>query len=528
MNNKGYIAVTCPVSSGETYVDEALERGYGVLALFENLHTEYTDMYFHVAEDNLKGRAISILCPDTIEETKEVLKEYNIVAIVAGNESGVPLADKLSHAYGLKGNGPETTWLRNNKYGMYTALKGAGLRAGETQHVNSEDDIRKFWKEFECEKVILKFTESGASVGVKTCPSLQDALDYYKVMKDMPDYLGRHGVDILIQEYIDGIEYIVDTVSCNGKHKVTSLWYYIKSEENNNFVYLRENLIKDITPKIQEIIDYDLKVLDAVQLKYGACHTEIKYDKKGPVLMETNPRLHGSQGREYLKKLFGSCPTEVSLDSFTDEEKFNKWPDIFEPVNIGLSFCTVLPKPMVIDISPGIELASHIKGYASAVLLRHNDGHEYPMTIDLASSPAIYDFYGSDEYINRLYESLRKINDDYIDLLFIRKPLEARDTPMIPETDGKTVVYDNNGLESHDKEYDVGIFAVTMSEPLQDRYKKFFELISHVKAGGKIVVPAEAYDAIPYGKKGVEAIAVLFEKKIEFDEKGTFEVTLGS
>lgn len=526
---KQYIAIVCPVSAGETYVDEAIDRGYGALALFENLHTDYTDKYFLIAKEKLMGRAESFLCPDSIDEIKEMLKDYDIVAIVAGNESGVTLADKLSHAYGLKGNDPATTHLRNNKYGMYQALKGAGLRACETWHVHSEDDIRRFWKEFECEKVILKFTESGASVGVKTCPSLEDALDYYKVMKDMPDYLGRHGIDILVQEYINGIEYIVDTVSCNGKHKVTSLWYYIKSEEGNNFIYLRENLIKEITPRVQELIDYDLKVLDAVKLTYGACHTEIKYDKRGPVLMETNPRPHGCQSREYLNSLFGHCVAEISLDSLLDEEKFNKWPDVFDPINIGCSFLTVLPEPMKACISPGLEIATHLEGFISYVIPRPYDVVEYPATIDLATSPAIFDFFGSGEYINWLYDILRKINDDYIELFFAWKPLEARDPPSIPKTDGRTVVYDNNGMtEVSEDGYDVGIFAVTMSETLQERFRKFFELRSHVKTGGKIIVPLEAYDALPYGRAAVEILADLFKMDIAFDEKGTFEGRLRS
>ncbi len=34
--------------------------------------------------------------------------------------------------------------------------------------------------------------------------------------------------EVLIQEYIDGTEYVVNTVSCNGKHMVTDIWVYSK------------------------------------------------------------------------------------------------------------------------------------------------------------------------------------------------------------------------------------------------------------------------------------------------------------
>jgi hypothetical protein len=33
---------------------------------------------------------------------------------------------------------------------------------------------------------------------------------------------------VVVQEYLTGVEYVVDTVSRHGKHKVVALWAYDK------------------------------------------------------------------------------------------------------------------------------------------------------------------------------------------------------------------------------------------------------------------------------------------------------------
>ena len=43
---------------------------------------------------------------------------------------------------------------------------------------------------------------------------------------------------VLVQEWIEGVEYAVDTVSRDGEHKVTAMWKYDKRPVNGGpFVY---------------------------------------------------------------------------------------------------------------------------------------------------------------------------------------------------------------------------------------------------------------------------------------------------
>jgi uncharacterized membrane protein YgcG len=49
--------------------------------------------------------------------------------------------------------------------------------------------------------------------------------------------------EVLVQEFLVGQEYVVDTVSCNGVHKVMAVWRYDKRPTNGAaFVYYRTQL----------------------------------------------------------------------------------------------------------------------------------------------------------------------------------------------------------------------------------------------------------------------------------------------
>jgi hypothetical protein len=69
---------------------------------------------------------------------------YRIVAVIAGSEPGVELADKLSHRLRLRTNGEELSAARRNKYLMGEAVRAAGIRAVK-QQVKSQEESRSVY-----------------------------------------------------------------------------------------------------------------------------------------------------------------------------------------------------------------------------------------------------------------------------------------------------------------------------------------------------------------------------------------------
>ena len=70
------------------------------------------------------------------DETVAMLRAlpFPIVAVIPGAETGVELADRLSHRLGLRSNGEAQSLARRNKYLMGEAVRNAGIRA-VLQHV---------------------------------------------------------------------------------------------------------------------------------------------------------------------------------------------------------------------------------------------------------------------------------------------------------------------------------------------------------------------------------------------------------
>ena len=98
-----------------------------------------------------------------------------------------------------------------------------------------------------------------------------------------------------MQEFASGTEYAIDIVSKNGQHKVAALWRYDKRQANGaSFVYFATELVDAQTPEGQQVCDYAMKALDALDLKHGLTHSEVIIDKDGARLVEVNCRQHNT------------------------------------------------------------------------------------------------------------------------------------------------------------------------------------------------------------------------------------------
>ncbi|CAI5722738.1 unnamed protein product [Peronospora farinosa] len=101
--------------------------------------------------------------------------------------------------------------------------------------------------------------------------------------------LGLQNDAVLLQEYLEGDEFVVDTVSRNGEHKVTAIWKYDKRRVNDAAsVYFGLSLVP-AEGVVNEVIDYQLQVLDG----NGPAHGEVRFCCGSPVLIDIDTRYHG-------------------------------------------------------------------------------------------------------------------------------------------------------------------------------------------------------------------------------------------
>ena len=523
-----YIVIVECVSSGILYIDEIISRGYRPLVVNTLIGMEDVIEYREIIGKRYADRVEYIDEKEDYDAFLKELERYDIVGVFPGSEYGVPLADRLNKSLGLRGNDPETTRLRFNKAGMYEALGRAGIRRIESAYVTCEDDIRRFWEENDLNMCVLKYTENAGTMGLKICSSVEDAVEHLKVMKAAPSAYGVIGADVLIQEYIGGTEYIVDTLSCDGEHMLTDVWVYSKvRSDDGTLAYDSIKLVKDLEPGHNEMIMYTYSVLNAVGMRWGICHTEIKIDEKGPVLIETNARPLGlAMTQAYLDEALGYHLTDMALETYLNPQAFKKLKHRpYSPLKYAMMKLMIVPNDFKGSFAPMFVISNMISSMREVLYFGAEGISTYHRTVDIDTSPMTIKMINSDYgALIKDYETLRLIESNYFHLFYT---LGEKVGGCEPETDINEIIkfldpgrrylvvrdgrmemaqYGKIGEIQGWQVFDGAIFAQCGECTTEERYRAMFKAMYSVRSGGYCIVVPESYRNLKSGSVVTEFI----------------------
>ncbi len=546
------IVICCTQSSAELYMTDVIDMGYNPILVNPPMTEEMEGCSESFFEKFGKNYTMFETTPEDAHKIVDELKKFDITAVVAGSELGVRIADILAAELGVKGNDPSTTHLRCTKMGMHDALEKAGIRKIESMQVKSEDDIRTFWKKYDIEKAFMKFSEGAGTVGSKMCNTIDEAIAHYSEMKEGNNPFNVSGEDdiILIQEYIGGDEYIVNTVSCNGEHMITDVWKYSKIiTKNNNVVYDYAKLLTSSEPGIQDLVRYAYKVLDATGFKYGPCHGEYKVDSKGPVLIETNARPMGaSLSALYLDECLGHHITDIALESYLNPSHFITMRDRpYRPLKMAALFLPIVPYDMDADIAPLFELMKHLKTFRYSTPTLSPGKRHYPETIDLETSPIQIKLCGEKKDVMDDIDFLHILEFNYVDLLFTVGKKIPKCEPIIDLDEALTylentmralvVCDDGNYVYQFGKKeklsdgamdiYDACIFAKSTECSLEEKYHDMLISIAQVHNGGFVAFMPKVYMNLPFKSVIIELIAKLTGIQLYFPHQMSMGIIYG-
>ena len=334
-DKKHAIVVIDPVSTGCVLSWHiAHERGLQVIAVWSEVVPDelkafvdkrYTIEFAGRVEHEANG------IPATIAALRAL--ELDIVDVIVGCETGVLLGDQLSEGLGVRTNGTAKSHLRRNKFLQTEALRALKLNACGQMLAESVDDVERFLREKPAAstfKAVVKPVEGAGSDGVFICDSPDAVRKAYESLEGTKNVLGLTNYAVLLQEYLRGDEYVVDTVSRSGVHKCVAIWKYDKRMFNgSSVVYFGMRLMPvDAEPQLQTMIDYIFRVLGALGIRNGAIHSEVKLEDRGPVLIEANCRLHGGEGTwaPMAEACLGYSAISALLDAHLDPIAFAALP----------------------------------------------------------------------------------------------------------------------------------------------------------------------------------------------------------
>ena len=131
------------------------------------------------------------------------------------------------------------------------------------------------------------FARVAMDTGILVC----QAREHFDFLNTSERWCGAQGRGVLLQEFLEGTEYIVDHVSRDAVHKTTMLWKYDFQEVNGHRVCIAQTPVRvDSSPKMAELVAYVRQCLNALGVRNGATHTEVMWTSGGPCLVEVHTR----------------------------------------------------------------------------------------------------------------------------------------------------------------------------------------------------------------------------------------------
>jgi biotin carboxylase len=308
-------AIVDPYTSG-TYLAASLRRaGYECVAVQSQPDVpEVFRSSFH-PEDFERVLAHA----GDVAQTSERLARAGAACVIAGCELGVELADELAWALDLPSNGAELRHARRDKGLMADAFRDAGLQAPRQLCSERVEPLLDWIRREATTPWVVKPANSSSSDGVQLCATEADVERAFASIIGHRNVLGLENRRVMVQEYSSGSEYVVDTVSCGGRHELVAFWKYSKPPSTASFMgYDGMELLPARGEIQQRLFEAACGGLDALQIRNGPGHSELFWGESGPLLLEIGARMHGGENPLLAARCGARSQVEQTVRAYTD------------------------------------------------------------------------------------------------------------------------------------------------------------------------------------------------------------------
>lgn len=260
--------------------------------------------------------------PIDVKEKEQILKKCQEIGIdgITTIAADLPVStiNYVASIMGLISNPDKYSLTTTNKYLMRSCFRENDIPSPKFSLVkeNGDFDIKGF--EF---PLIVKPTDRSGSKGVE---KVLDPVQLETAVKRAQEVSFKK--EAIIEEFVTGREISVESISYEGKHYIlqitdkvtTGAPYFVELEHHQP-----SSLPVDIQERVKTIV---LKALDALHIKYGASHSELKITENGDIkVIEIGARMGGdfigsdlvrlSTGYDFLKGVI-----EVALGTFEEPQ----------------------------------------------------------------------------------------------------------------------------------------------------------------------------------------------------------------
>ncbi|MGY2174855.1 ATP-grasp domain-containing protein [Pseudomonas azotoformans] len=289
-----YAVIVDPYSSGNQFAMEFASEGVRVIAVLSCAEPPQVYARSYRPHDFFR---VYVAPAADLEVLAGELRGYSPICVLTGCESGVELAERLAPMLlPQASNGLGLALARRDKGLMAAAASAAGIPMMKQICTDDFASVQRWRVDngLVQRDLVVKPPKSASTDGVSKVSPEESLQMAFTGLLDKPNRLGIINDRVLVQEYLAGAEYVVDTFSYAGGHTLCSVCKYTKlANANGMAIYDRMEWVSHDDPIIETLATYAEQVLDALGIAWGNSHIEIMQTVDGPRLIELGARPHG-------------------------------------------------------------------------------------------------------------------------------------------------------------------------------------------------------------------------------------------
>ncbi|RWP92431.1 acetyl-CoA carboxylase biotin carboxylase subunit family protein [Mesorhizobium sp.] len=255
--------------------------------------------------DYIAAERIEVIHVDTdnfdalTRECSRLGEMYSIAGITCALEKFCAITARLCRYFDLPGPNPAAIERCCDKFTQRQLLAEAGVPVPAYRLVLDGTDVKSSATQIGL-PVVLKPAVGSGSRGVRLCNTLAELAEHTDYLLG-GNHIWRSSPRILVEEFVQGPLYSADIMG----HEVISI---CDGEYGPHPYFISRELTYPAVLNDDEhnrIADVSLSCMRALGLGWGPTNIELRWTKRGPIVIEVNPRMPGPPCPQLVQLAYG-------------------------------------------------------------------------------------------------------------------------------------------------------------------------------------------------------------------------------
>jgi predicted ATP-grasp superfamily ATP-dependent carboligase len=223
-------------------------------------------------------------------------------------EDSTGVVSRVAVALGLPANPPDAVDSARSKVRTRELSAQLGLPTPKARRVRSLDELFAAAAHV-CFPAVVKPEFGAAAMGCVRVDDLESLPNIYSLVRSVARPEGhtifRAGNDLLLEQYMDGVEFDVDLVMHRGAcvfSSVSQNWPTAEPSFQETGLHCPPDHARR---EVRRLVELVVRTVQAFGLHRGVLHVEGKCTSRGPRIVEINARLGGGRVWEYVREVWG-------------------------------------------------------------------------------------------------------------------------------------------------------------------------------------------------------------------------------